>query len=101
VAVFPCAKNTGLASTFQDAAHRRIVAAVCFLEYLVALAIAFYIQPVGAACMLFAAALSLVWYDLMSKKQFGGITGDLAGWFLQVCECLMAAAVVVGDLLWF
>jgi adenosylcobinamide-GDP ribazoletransferase len=37
----------------------------------------------------------------MSKNQFGGITGDLAGWFLQMCECLMAAAVVAGDLLWF
>ena len=51
--------------------------------------------------MLAAAFLAMVWYYFMSRKQFGGITGDLAGWFLQVCECLMAVAVVIGDLLWF
>jgi adenosylcobinamide-GDP ribazoletransferase len=101
VAVFPCAKNTGLASTFHDAAHRKMVAVLCCLEYVAALAIAFYVEPVGAFCMSFAAVLTLLWYYFMSKNQFGGITGDLAGWFLQMCECLMAAAVVAGDLLWF
>ena len=33
----------------------------------------------------------------MSTRQFGGVTGDLAGYFLQMCELLMAAAVVVSD----
>ena len=26
------------------------------------------------------------WYRRMSMKEFGGITGDLAGWFLQTAE---------------
>ena len=26
-------------------------------------------------------------------KQFGGITGDLAGFFVQICELVMAACV--------
>jgi adenosylcobinamide-GDP ribazoletransferase len=30
-------------------------------------------------------------------EKFGGITGDLAGWFLQVCELMVVAAVVVVD----
>ena len=62
---------------------------------------AFFKEPFGAACMLAAAFWAMVWYYFMSRRQFGGITGDLAGWFLQICECLMAVAVVIGDLLWF
>ena len=101
VAIFPCAKDTGLVSTFQNAAHRHVVGATCGVEILLALAAAFYIEPIGAACLVGAAFLALVWYYFMSRRQFGGITGDLAGWFLQMCECLMAVAVVIGDLLWF
>ncbi len=32
-------------------------------------------------------------YYVVAKKQFGGITGDLAGWFLQKCEIWMLAAL--------
>ena len=27
------------------------------------------------------------------KRQFGGITGDLAGYFLQICELVMLTVV--------
>ena len=101
VATFPCAKGTGLAATFQNAAHRHVVAVICSVELLLTLVAAFFAEPFGAVCMLAAAFLAMVWYYFMSRKQFGGITGDLAGWFLQVSECLMAVAVVIGDLLWF
>ena len=37
------------------------------------------------------------WYDKWSKKNFGGITGDLAGFFLQTEElgCLTAVAFLL------
>ena len=31
----------------------------------------------------------------MAYKQFGGVTGDLAGYFLSLCELWMALAVVL------
>lgn len=34
-------------------------------------------------------------YYVLSMKIFGGITGDLAGWFLQWAELLMVFALVV------
>ena len=40
-----------------------------------------------------AAILIFVRYYVVSKKQFGGITGDLAGWFLQKAELWMLAAL--------
>ena len=43
----------------------------------------------------FEAAAVYIWYYYISKKQFGGITGDLAGYFVQLLELvfLLAAAV--------
>ena len=46
----------------------------------------------GAALVL-AALLVFARYHVVSDKQFGGITGDLAGWFLQKAELWMLAAL--------
>jgi adenosylcobinamide-GDP ribazoletransferase len=43
-----------------------------------------------------AAALCLWYYRHMAYKQFGGVTGDLAGWFLQVTELVLTAVIVIG-----
>lgn len=101
VAAFPCAKDSGLAVTFHDAAHRRAVRLVCAAELLVLLVVLYVRSPFYMLCMTAAAVLSLCGYGYIAKKQFGGITGDLAGWFLQVNECLMAAAVVLGEMIWY
>lgn len=44
-----------------------------------------------------AAALAFLYYRVMSVRQFGGITGDLAGFFLQICECAMVLGVVLAQ----
>lgn len=52
--------------------------------------------------LLIPAALGAVtgYYIHMARKNFGGVTGDLAGWFLQMAELFMIAAVVLeGKLL--
>ena len=33
----------------------------------------------------------------MSVRQFGGVTGDLAGFFLQICELAMVLAVILAQ----
>ena len=40
-----------------------------------------------------AAGCVFAQYYVVAKKQFGGVTGDLAGWFLQKCEIWMLAAL--------
>lgn len=42
-----------------------------------------------------AAGLAVLYFRVMSRRRFGGITGDLAGFFLQICElgCILALAV--------
>ena len=46
------------------------------------------------------AAGVFLYYRVMSWRKFGGITGDLAGYFLQLCELAVLGCVVTGGLLW-
>ena len=92
VASFPMAKNTGLAHTFAEAADRITVHRVLII-YTVVLGAAMLVLGGWAAVL---AVLLVFWrYYAVSKKQFGGITGDLAGWFLQRAELAMLAALAV------
>ena len=50
----------------------------------------------GGAAVL-AAAGSFFYYIAMSRRQFGGVTGDLAGYFLQVCECAMVLLAALAQ----
>lgn len=90
VASFPMAKNTGLAHTFATAADRTTVRRV--LMALAALLSA-ALLALGGWALVLAALLVFARYHVVSNKQFGGITGDLAGWFLQKAELWMLAAL--------
>ena len=101
VVSFPMAKKDGLAASFSQAALKRTVRLVMAL-YLMAGAAYFLamgkvlfgsILP-GWLCILAAGAV-FAWYYRMACREFGGITGDLAGYFLQVCELLLLAVCVL------
>lgn len=88
------AKNTGLLRTFSDAAANRKVAVV--MAGMIALTVAAMLRLSllrgGIAAAM--AMLTFAWYRRMAYRSFGGITGDLAGCFLQVCELAVALGVV-------
>ena len=87
VAAFPLAKNTGLAHTFATAADRITVRRVLGCLSIV-LAVALF--ALGGGVLVLAAGVALWRYHRVAVKQFGGITGDLAGWFLQKCGTVYA-----------
>ena len=93
VSRFPLAKNTGLAHTFATAADRRLVGRI-----LIALCILAGAGMAAAGGMLgvamLAAALAAFWrYRVVAEREFGGVSGDLAGWFLQKAELWMLAVL--------
>ena len=94
VVVFPKAKNTGLAATFSGMAVKRTVALTMCGFLLLFGTLAIWLDPVYGVPMDLAAGLVFFYYYRMSKKKFGGITGDLAGFFLTVSELVMALTVV-------
>ena len=90
IASFPLARNTGLAHTFASAADRKAVRSVLLvLAGLLCAALAL----LGGGALVLAALLVFWRYRVVSDRQFGGITGDLAGWFLQKAELWMLAAL--------
>ena len=99
IAAFSLAKNTGLAHTFATGADRTAVRrALLVLCALAAAGMAAAGGMTGAA-MALAAVLVFLRYRAVAQKQFGGISGDLAGWFLQKAELWMLAALAACSLL--
>lgn len=98
VATFPCAKESGLARTFADGADKKRTAFILMGEGILAAAILVWIQPVTGSCMLGTLLLVFLCYRRMSVKKFGGITGDLAGFFLQVSELAMLITLVAAHI---
>ncbi|MDD3218530.1 MAG: adenosylcobinamide-GDP ribazoletransferase [Lachnospiraceae bacterium] len=95
IVTFKLAKNTGLAAAFSDGAQKNVVKIWMIVYIVLAAAVCLWISPVyGAACVI--TALAVFWYYRhLSYKNFGGITGDLAGWYVQVCECCIAGVLLV------
>ena len=92
---FPVAKNTGLAATFSDMAVKKTVRnTMCVYIVAAGAAMVALSLPYGVAALI-GAGLTYAYYHHMSIEKFGGITGDLAGFFLSVSELVMALAVVV------
>lgn len=91
------ARGTGLLAAFtepMDAEGARVVLAVATILCAAAMVL---LDPRSGGASVLAAGISFLYYRVMSKRQFGGITGDLAGFFLQVCECAMVLAVVLAQ----
>lgn len=95
VVTFKMAKRSGLAASFSDMAQKKTVGCVMVLYIILCLVLMISIDSIlGSVCFL-TALLVFGLYRKMSYQKFGGITGDLAGFFLQVCELAMVLSVVI------
>lgn len=46
--------------------------------------------------MIVCEALLLVWLNWFAQRNFGGMSGDVAGFFLQTCELILLVCIVIG-----
>lgn len=86
---FKNARGDGMLYSFSSVAEKRVVniTMVCYLAVCVTL-----MGVLNWKSCIVNVALSVVifaYYRKMSYKTFGGITGDLAGYFLQICELVL------------
>lgn len=94
VVTFPMAKESGLAASFSGAAQKRAVAVVMVLYLAAAEWGIWYVGGMMPAVATLLISLLIYWYYYaMAKREFGGITGDLAGYFLQICELALVAGL--------
>ena len=94
VAAFPVAGDSGLVHTFAEAADRTRVRKICLC---MALACAAVMCFTGGWSMVLAAAAVFFVYRFALLPAFGGLSGDLAGWFVQEAELWMLAALFAAE----
>lgn len=99
VACFPLAKDTGLVHTFATGADKSKVRKILLIvDFFLILCLLYFGRLYGFA-MVCTAVVVFGYYHQIAVKQFGGISGDLAGWFLQKAELWMLAALVACQLM--
>lgn len=96
VVCLPCENGSGTLHSFADAAHKKVVCIVLLLMLLGCSAAMLTLSPIGGALMLDSAAICFLWLAHIAKKEFGGMRGDLAGYFLQLCELISLVMIVMS-----
>lgn len=100
LATFRGARKKGLLASFADGANKRVVIGTMFLYLVPGFLLLLWLSPVSGAAVLTAGMAVFLYYRLFSYGEFGGITGDLAGYFVQLFELVgMIALVAAGHLL--
>ena len=99
VLLFPKAKPDGMLATESSTKKPVFVIAVLLLQFAAGVGALIYLAGLLALVPITAISLCFLYYYIMSKKHFGGITGDLAGFF--VCTAELAAIVISAPLLLF
>ena len=91
---FPAAKKDGVLYSFASMAKKRTVRVVLAVVLALCFITAVLIQPLIGAVGSLAVMWVWTYYYYMSIKQLDGITGDLAGYFLCLCE--LVCVILIG-----
>lgn len=91
----PNARGSGLLFHFTDGAHLLAVRVTLTLQAVLYALGMLLCAPYVGCLLLGGCVIAVLWYLAMAHKQFGGVTGDLAGWFLQICELLAVVALAL------
>lgn len=97
--IFDNAKRSGSLWDLTQPAYKNVTLAALGIVTALCSAAMMLVSPICGSCAVIACIAAFVGYRLYSYKQFGGITGDTAGWFLQVCELCLLAAVIIGQII--
>ena len=87
----------GMLSSFRDSTDARITVGIVVAFFAVAGIIAIIVAPACGIAMIVAEILLLVWLNMFADRNFGGMSGDVAGFFLQVCELVLLACIVIAS----
>lgn len=90
------ARPKGMLDAFAQAAQKRMLSISCAVYGILCVILWGLLEAWWALACLLTLLLCLWGYRKMAYKQFGGITGDLAGYFLQVTELALTAVILIG-----
>ena len=97
VVSFPSAKKDGTLYLFADSSKKAVVKCSLYLQSTVCVCFMLW-QSLFAGMLVAAAAfLAFAYYYHRTKKEFGGITGDTAGYFVLICEVAMMVVAAAAQ----
>jgi Cobalamin-5-phosphate synthase len=99
VVAWPAAKPDGIVSGFHTRSASGKASLLLMIQILLCGVGLVHLQKRVGVGMLAVASMTLLYYRNMAMKSFGGVSGDLAGWFLQMLELGMLTVLVVGGLI--
>lgn len=94
------AKGDGILYSFTKASYRKSVIVLLSVIFSVCILLIFFLSPLHGFAVTVSGILIFCIYKKFAYRNFGGITGDLEGYFLQICEIGMPAAAVFIPLIW-
>lgn len=90
------AKKDGTVAEIAKASDR-CVKWILTLELVICMAALIWINVLYGLVVIVLGGVVFVYYRHMAYKTFGGITGDLAGYFLQLCELVILMGVMLAQ----
>ncbi len=92
----PGSGTTGMLAAFRDGAAKKVTL-IMAVWCVVCAAALIVLSPIsGMVCTLAAAAL--LWYlNRMAQKEFGGMSGDLAGYLITLSELVLLACFILTE----
>ncbi len=97
VVAWPSARPDGLARTFAGGAKRRPALTACALWAAAALALAAFLSVWAALALAACFGLCALLVRRMAMRQFGGMTGDIAGFLIQTGELCALIALLLAE----
>ena len=82
-------------SLFRASAEKRSSGVILIIWAVCLMAAAAWLMGLCAPLITAACAGTALWLYRVQKKEFGGMSGDLSGYFLQLCELFMLLALVI------
>lgn len=95
VVTFSAARNSGLLKMFQDGAQKKVVRITMCLYVAAAVIMMAVMNARAMTGAVTGVMIAFLYYIVVSRKQFGGVTGDLAGFFLETAELAMFTGILV------
>lgn len=92
----PRSSGKGMLAAFGGSADKRRSLVALVAEWAAGVAATAWAWPAAAAAVAAGGVATLLWLRRFAARQFGGMSGDLAGFFLEVAELVMLACLVVA-----
>lgn len=90
-----CAKKEGLLYLFSSKAHEKVVKISLYIQLVLCVLFMLYLSFVTGIAITIGAALTFLYYRYRCYKEFGGITGDTAGYCVTLSEVITVVIVSI------